>query len=181
MSDISASARSIMEPGYRLVRVDSGSDGFFEIALLNDVDETVPYYNKVHVAFIEESSPRAATQCLVRRSTDVRHSAAVRDVVHNVFFNYLVEHYDIVLSDNPGTGGGRSFWQSQISRAIAYGLCVSYQAENGQLLPLPTQGALDELVDQLWSEDSEQQDQLVLISKVSCASNASSSRPGLND
>lgn len=168
-TDISIDAQCALAPGYRLVRVDKRVDytgGAFEIALLSDVDAAVVYYNKVKVASITEPSPRAATQCLAWRSTDARHAAIVSAVAHKVLFNYIIERYDILLSDNQQTGAGRFFWVRQASHAIDYGMLVYYQESGGNLQSLTTQGALTKLMDQLWSKVDEQQDHILLISKV---------------
>lgn len=168
LTDISVDARCLVVRGYRLVRVDQrvcvNGDGF-EIALLNDVDGTVAYYNKVRVTVTPAPSPRIVAQCFVWRSPHARHAAAVREIAQNVLFNYIVGRYDVMLSDNQESGEGKFLWQRQASTAIAYGLCVFYLGLAEQLQPIYTQEALNDLIDQLWTETHEQKDHLVLISK----------------
>lgn len=137
----------------------------FEIALLNDVEASVVYYNRVEAAIIPQPTPRAAAQCFVWRSPEARHAAVVREVAQSVFFNYIVERYNVIVSDNQEIGEGRFFWQRLASTAIAYGLCVSYPRPAENLQPIPTQEALNELVDQLWGDAHEQEDHILLISK----------------
>lgn len=169
VTDISTDTRSVMAPGYRLIRLDQrmgvSSDGF-EIALLNDVTASVAYYSKVKVTVTSPSSPRAIAHCFVWRSPDARHAGMVREVSQSVLFNYIVERYDVILSDSQEIGAGRFLWQRQASAAIAYGLGVSYLGLAEQLRPIPTQEELNDLIDQLWSETHEQEDHLVVISKA---------------
>lgn len=170
VSDISADAQCVMALGYRLLKVEhrlrpNGDE--FEIALLNDVDRSVVYYNKVSITDIIDLNCRPATQNLVWRSTNARHDDVLRDTARKVFFNYILQRYDVILSDNQQTGEGRHFWQRQMSYAIALGLHVYYyQMMTAQLQPIPTQDALGELRDMLWSEADEQQYHLALISRV---------------
>lgn len=170
VTDISRDAQCNLAPGYRLVRVDhrirpNGDE--FEVALLNDVEFSVVYYNKVMISVITDLNCRPATQNLVWRSPNAQHSAVLRDVAQKVFFNYILERYDVILSDNQQTGEGKFFWQRQMSNAIAFGLHVYYyQMMSAQLQPIETQDALNNLEDQLWSEHDDQQYHLALISRV---------------
>jgi|GEM_PF-685844 len=170
VADISAEAKCVVAPGYRLIRVDhrkrpNGDE--FEIALVNDVESSVVYYNKVMISIITDLNCRPATQNLVWRSSNAQHSAVLRDVAQKVFFNYILEKYDVILSDNQQTGEGKFFWQRQMSSALAFGMHVYYyQMMNAQLQPIPDQEALNDLEDQLWSEEEDQQYHLALISKV---------------
>jgi hypothetical protein len=170
VADISAEAKCALAPGYRLIRVDHRkrpSSDEFEIALVNDVDSSVVYYNKVMISIITDLNCRPATQNLVWRSSNALHAAVIRDVPQKVFFNYILEKYDVILSDNLQTGDGKFFWQRQMSNALAFGVHVYYyQMMTAQLQPIPNQDALNELEDQLWSEDEDQQYHLALISKV---------------
>ncbi|WP_052075333.1 hypothetical protein [Pseudomonas lutea] len=169
-TDINAEAQWVMTPGYRLLRIDHRerpSSDEFEIALVNDLLKSVVYYNKVVIAPISDLNCRPATQNLVWRTTDIRHSNVIREVPHKVFFNYILSRYDVILSDNHQTGEGKFFWQRQMSYALALGLYVYYyQMLNASLLPIPNQDALDGLADQLWSEDDGQEYHLALISRI---------------
>lgn len=170
VADISADAQCVLAPGYRLIRVDHrvrpNSDEF-EIALINDVESSVVYYNKVVISVIRDLNCRPATQNLVWRSSNAQHSAVLRDVAQKVFFNYVLERYDVILSDNQHTGDGKFFWQRQMSNAIALKMHVYYyKMLTAELQHIPTQEALNDLEDKLWSEEDEQLYHLALISKV---------------
>lgn len=173
VSDISADTQCLLAPGYRLVRVDHrirpGSDEF-EIALLNDVEHSVVYYNKVLISKINDLNCRHATQNMVWRSANAQHSVVLRDVAQKVIFSYILERYDVILSDNQQAGEGKFFWQRQMSNAISFGLHVYYyQILSAQLQPILTQGELNNLEDQLWSEEDDQQYHFALISRVQLA------------
>ncbi|AUF99813.1 hypothetical protein CXQ81_04145 [Pseudomonas sp. 09C 129] len=170
ISDISADAQCVLAPGYRLIRVDHRmrpTSDEFEIALVNDIEHSVVYYNRVVISAIADLNCRPATQNLVWRSPNAQHAAVLRDVAHKVFFNYVLERYDVILSDNQQTGEGKFFWQRQMSNALAFGLHVYYyQMMTALLQPILTQDDLNNLEDQLWSEHDDQQYHLALISKV---------------
>jgi len=169
-ADISAEAQCILAPGYRLLRVDHRvrpSSDEFEIALINDLERSVVYYNRVVISNIVDLNCRPATQNLVWRSANAQHAAVLRDVAQKVFFNYILERYDVILSDNQQTGEGKFFWQRQMSNALALGLHVYYyQMLTADLEPIKNQDELNDLEDQLWAEDDGQEYHLALISKV---------------
>ncbi|WP_455917388.1 hypothetical protein [Pseudomonas cerasi] len=168
--DISADAQCILAPGYRLLRVDHRvrpSSDEFEIALINDLERSVVYYNRVVISNIVDLNCRPATQNLVWRSANAQHAAVLRDVAQKVFFNYILDRYDVILSDNQQTGEGKFFWQRQMSNALALGLHVYYyQMLTADLEPINNQEDLNNLEDQLWAEDDAQEYHLALISKV---------------
>jgi len=170
ISDISADAQCILAPGYRLLRIDHRTrptSDEFEIALVNDVEKSVVYYNRVVISAIVDLNCRPATQNLVWRSPNAQHSAVLRDVAQKVFFHYILERYDVILSDNQQTHEGKFFWQRQMSNALALNLHVYYyQMLTASLKPIANQDELNDLEDQLWSEDDGQEYHLALISKV---------------
>jgi hypothetical protein len=169
-SDISADAKNPVPPGYRLLRIDPAPGTTiheFEVALLSDVDRSVVYYNQVSVTGISDLNCRPATQMLVWRSQNAQHQMVLRDVAKNVFFNYILERYDVILSDNNQTAEGKFFWQRQMSLALALGMHVYYyQMLNAALQPIKNQAALNNLEDQLWAEEDNKQYHLALISKI---------------
>ncbi|KQQ53603.1 hypothetical protein ASF84_17475 [Pseudomonas sp. Leaf127] len=176
VTDISAEVQCLMAPGYRLIQVNHRlhpNDDEFEIALINDLESSVAYYNKVLISTITDLSSRRAVQNLAWRSPSAQHAAVLRNVVQQVLFDYLLERYDVILSDNPKTGNGLFFWQRQISNAIAYGLRVYYlQGTSTQFQLIPTQKALNSLVDRLWSGAHTHQDHFTLISKAALPAEA---------
>ena len=170
-ADISAEVRHSIPPGYHLVRVDGrvGSEAgkCFEIALLNDLTQAVVYYNKVIITELVDQNCRPATQMLVWRSTDAQHGPVLRDLPSNVFFNYILERYDVILSDQNQTREGHTFWQRHMSLALARNLHVYYyRMLSASLQPIANQQELDDLTDVIWGEADGQEDHLALISRV---------------
>lgn len=168
--EISRETRCGLAPGYRLLRIDHRlrpSSDEFEIALVNDIEKSVVYYNKVIIAPIIDLNCRPATQNLVWRTANAQHYAILRDVAQKVFFNYILDRYDVILSDNQQTGEGKFFWQRQMSNALAYGMHVYYyQMLSANLREIADQEALNQLENQLWAEDDGQEYHLALISKL---------------
>jgi hypothetical protein len=169
LTEISAAARHTLPPGYRLLRIDALTPDVheFDVALLNDVEKSVVYFNRVMVSSIHDLNCRPATQMLVWRSQADAHKLVLRDLAQDVFFNYILERYDVILSDNHQTNEGKFFWQRLMSRALALDLKVYYyQMMDATLDPINDQEALNELEDKLWSEEDGQEYHLALISKV---------------
>lgn len=170
VTDIGVDAQCVLAPGYRLIRVDHRerpTSDQFEIALVNDVQRSVVYYNRVVISPISDLNCRPATQNLVWRTPNAQHAVVLRDVAQKVFFNYILERYDVILSDNQQTGEGKFFWQRQMSNAIALDFHVYYyQMLTAKLLPIESQDQLNDLDDKLWSEDDGHEYHLALISKV---------------
>lgn len=169
--DISAESKHSLPPGYHLLRVDGRlgklkPDGF-EIVLVNELTKTVVYYNKVLFSGQLDMNCRPATQVLVWRSTDSRHAAVLHGLAQDVFFNYILDRYDIILSDNYQTSEGQYFWMRQMSNALTLNYHVYYyRLMESKLDPIPDQDSLDGLTDQIWSEDDGQTYHLAVISKI---------------
>ncbi|MFG0548310.1 hypothetical protein ACF8FG_24340 [Pseudomonas sp. YQ_6] len=144
------------ETGYRLIRVDrhlnSISGDEFEIALVDDAQSSVAYYIKVTLALIPQPTNRNTAYNRVWRSASHSHSSALRDISQNVLFGYIAQRYDIVLTEGDVSGGGKFYWQRQISRAIEGGFFVSIYDQTAQAFrPVLTQRALSDIQDKAWS------------------------------
>lgn len=164
VTDISVDAACTLLSGYRLIRVDNRGKDYgteFEIALIYDPDLSVVYYNRVTAAKLN-SHP--AIKCWGWRSYVTGHSEMLGAVIQRVFFNYLLERYDVLISNDP-QGEGEFFWLRLISNAIASGHNV-YVSESltTQLHSITTQVALDKFVDEYWSNAAQQAPQVALIS-----------------
>lgn len=172
VTPIERAAKHTLAPGYRLVRVDGREpeiNGFptFEIALLNDITQQVVYYNHVIITQVSDLNCRPASQMMVWRSSDQKHEAVLNNLANNVFFNYILERYDVILSDSSHTGQGQFFWKRQMSSALARGLYVYfYRMLEAQLEPILNQEALDELDESLWGEDDRYSHHLAIISRI---------------
>lgn len=167
--DINSEAMLIPTSGYRLLRIDErlcSKDEGFEIALINEHEESVVYYNKVVITEYCDLNCRPATQSLVWRSPSIQHKKVLRGVASDVFFKYILNRYDAILSDCYQTGAGQHFWQEQLSAAIAYNFFTYYyKMLEGKLIRLNTENELNELADEIWGDDEEYKYHLAIISK----------------
>lgn len=144
------------DPRYRLIRVDhrlgKANNIRFEIALLDDIELSVAYYNKVTLMRAPGVNTRQFAHNIVWRSPSSRHSLALRDISYKVLFNYIIQNYDIFLAADLMTDGGIFHWHRLVSRAVKNGLhAYVYDAATQALQPIPTQYALNEIQDQAWS------------------------------
>lgn len=160
-AEISKETGCVLPPGYRLLRLDDRAGrnkDEYEIALINDVNATVAYYNQV--AIDQKKAKQKAW-----RSPDVHHSAALKEIADKVFFDYILRRHDVILSDDEHTGEGRHHWQRQLSHALNRGMKVDYYHAQNELKTIANQNALRELIDELWSTTHEQSSTVALISK----------------
>ncbi|MCS4065485.1 hypothetical protein [Pseudomonas putida] len=145
------------DPQYRLIRIDhrlgmEERDGF-EIALVDDIELSVAYYDKVTLGRSPDIGRRKLASNLIWRSASNRHSRALRDISQKVLFSYMVNDYDILLDAEAITDGGNFYWHRQVSRAIEKGLhAYAYDPTTQALRPIQTQLALNNLQDQVWTE-----------------------------
>ena len=155
-SNISEKAGCLIEPDYRLIRVDhrlAASSGHgFEIALVDDAESSVAYYARVTLLQIPEAGSRPVAQHKLWRSTSVRHSQVLSEISHTVLFNYIVHDYNLFLTDEAVAGDGKFYWFRQMSRAIELDLHVyAYDLKTRALRPISTQRALADIQEQVWS------------------------------
>ena len=109
--------------GFLLVRNDL-TETEFELAVLDLNNQAVVYYNKVRQVDEVFLGAKPVVQCLVWRSTKRRYVGALRGVAGDVFFEYLLKTYNVVMSDNEQTLHGHQFWMYQIDRAMEEGMYV---------------------------------------------------------
>jgi len=162
--DISADVACALPPGYRLLRLDDrdGQLDTYEIALLNDLEISVVYYNKV--------TAKAGTATRKAwRSPEVQHAAVIADITDKIFFDYLLQQHSIILSDDQESGEGSHYWQRQLSHALKRGLKVYEYRPGEQLQGIEDQDALSELVNRIWSTPKNSSSTLALICRASCS------------
>lgn len=156
-SNISEKAGCLIEPDYRLIRVDNrlvASCGHgFEIALVDDAEFSVAYYARVTQLQIPEAGSRLVARYKLWRSTSVRHSQVLSEISQTVLFKYIVHDYNLFLTDEAVTGDGKFYWFRQMSRAIELDLHVyAYDPKTRALRPISTQRALADMQEQVWSD-----------------------------
>jgi hypothetical protein len=157
-----------LPPSYKLIRVDGRiADDRFEIALIELMTGSVVYYNRVMIVGYLDLNAKPVTQCLLWRSYDFQHSKVLHGVAGDVFFNYLLEEYQVIMSDNSQTGNGQQFWLSQLSRAIYESLFVYYyDVLSCSIKRIDSAEMLADLVDTMWGEADDFSYHLAAISKI---------------
>jgi hypothetical protein len=170
--EISAKIHGLtLPPGYRLVRVEDRlsqkiSQSHFELGLLNDVSEDVAYYNRVVIQPDAVLQCRPVTQILVWRSLKREHRSVLHDLAGLIFFGYLLERYDVIVSDMNQTHDGMSFWQSRMYDAIAFNLHVyAYDMISGELRKILSEDDVGRQETWLWGDPEHHETRLAIISK----------------
>lgn len=162
----------VLSPGYRIVRVDGRlpdriSQNHFELALINDVSEDVAYYNRVVIQPDNFLNCRPVTQVLVWRTQKPKHRKELHDLAGVIFLNYLLEKYDVIVSDMNQTHDGMSFWQARMYDALAYGLNVyAYDMISCELNEISSEDDVGRYEQWLWGDPEHHQQRLAIISKL---------------
>ncbi len=74
------------------------------------MSQEVVYYNRVIIQPDVVLNCRPVTQILVWRILKREHRAVLRDLAGKVFFDYLLESYNVIVSDMNQIHDGISFW-----------------------------------------------------------------------
>lgn len=161
-----------VSPGYRIVRVDERlksviTQNHFELALINDVSEDVAYYNRVIIQPDSFLNCRPVTQVLVWRTQKREHRKELHELAGVIFLSYLLEKYDVIVSDMNQTHDGMSFWQARMYDALAYGLKVyAYDMTTCELHEIRTDNEVGHYEQWLWGDPEHYQNRLAIISKL---------------
>ncbi|EXU76870.1 hypothetical protein [Erwinia mallotivora] len=161
-----------LSPGYRIVRVDSRLSGLlsqnhFELALINDVSEDIAYYNRVVIQPDTFLNCRPVTQVLVWRTQKPKHRKELHDLAGIIFLSYLLDQYDVIVSDMNQTHDGMSFWQARMYDALAYGLRVyAYDMISCDLHVMRSDDDVGRYEQWLWGDPQQHQNRLAIISKL---------------
>ncbi|OCQ54162.1 hypothetical protein Ppb6_00473 [Photorhabdus australis subsp. thailandensis] len=160
-----------LAPGYRMVRVDGRlsdriSQSHFELALVNDVSKEVAYYNRVVIQPDAVLNCLPVTQVLVWRTLKRKHRTVLHELAGQVFFCYLLEHYNVIVSDMNQTHDGISFWQSRMYDALAYKMYVyAYDMITCELRKIQSEDDIGYQEVWLWGDPDHYQHRLAIISK----------------
>ena len=139
--------------GCKLVRYNDCAKGFC-LALINDAERVVLYYCYVVNVYDSELSIRGVSQALVwRNRMKPAYKKATQDFVAQVFNGYLIEHYNVIVSDVYHSYGGMFMWQEQLGLAIQRRdrNVFLYDQLNASKTPI-TVDTFDRFIDELWSE-----------------------------
>ncbi|WP_445374555.1 hypothetical protein ACSLVK_21710 [Photorhabdus tasmaniensis] len=160
-----------LAPGYRMVRVDGRfgdriNQSHFELALLNDVSQEVVYYNRVIIQPDVVLNCRPVTQILVWRILKREHRTILHELAGQVFFGYLLESYNVIVSDMNQTHDGISFWQARMYDALAYKMHVyAYDMITCELHKILSDEEIASKESWLWGDPEHYQNRLAIISK----------------
>lgn len=160
-----------LAPGYRLIRVNNRlhhevPQQHFELAVVNDLTQEVVYYNRVIFQPDSFLKHRPVTQILVWRTQKPKHRGALRDVAGKIFTQYLLENYDVVVSDRSQTTDGMSFWHARFFDALHSNMYLyGYDMLTCELREIETEIDVQTQTDWLWSDQDKHQDRLAIVSK----------------
>lgn len=166
-----------LSPGYRIVRQDNRLKEkigltHFELALINDVSEDVAYYNRVVIQPDSFLNCRPVTQVLVWRTQKPKHRKELHDLAGIIFLSYLLESYDVIISDMNQTHDGMTFWQARMYDALAWGLKVyAYDMISCELIDILSDDDIGYYEQWLWGDPEHYQQRLAIISKYPLPAN----------
>lgn len=166
--DIGTVAKCDIAPGYRLIQVDgrlqSGCHEV-EIALINDVESSVVYYNSMMISGSIKFSEKKAVKPLIWLNPNISHAPTLRELVPRVLYGYIAEHYDVILSTDNQSGKSRYRWLRQLSNALTHGLHVyHYKLAADKLQQVSSIHELNTLQDTLWSSHYDDEHVLAVLS-----------------
>lgn len=157
-----------LPPGYEIVRRDGAlhlSFDHFELAVINTVTRQVVYYNRVIFQGDAFLNHMPVTQILVWRTPDPRHNAALQGLAGKVFTQYLLEHYNVVVTDRHQTQQGQNFWLARLYDALGAGKFVyGYDMISCEMRRIETPDDIGRVTNWLWGDDDRYQDRLAIIS-----------------
>lgn len=169
--EISHDVRGLsLPPGYRLMRVDGRlpvPQTHFELALINTVSEEVVYYNRVVTQVDQALKRRPVSQVLVWRTNKPQHTIVQSGMPTKIFYGYLIERYDVVVSDVNQTNAGMSFWMRRMYEALEYKMHVyAYDVMSGELQTIAVEDDVGKYHSWLWGDADSYQHRLAIISRL---------------
>ena len=163
--DISKEALVFVPPSYSLVRLDI-DETHFEVALICDADQSLVYYIKALVWSDIFLKGKPVTQTLIWRTNNVIHKRVTSGVTEDIFFNYLIEYYNIVASDANHTTEGRNFWIRQMGAALLRELYVyRYDLLESSLVRVLDHAIVRNNSIDMWGDAQRYENILAVISK----------------
>ncbi|MDD2817130.1 MAG: hypothetical protein PHP00_15595 [Thiotrichaceae bacterium] len=136
-----------------------------QIALVSHLEEKVVYYNKLIINYDIALSCKPVTQVLLWRTSDPRYRNVVRGLAEKVFFDYLLNNYDIIFSDNYQSIYGQRFWETCLLQAIDDGLYTyMYEQMSAKLVRL-TRELFESKKVEIWGDEEKFAWILAIISK----------------
>lgn len=162
-----------LPPGYELFRVNNRltheniTQDHFELALINTLTNEVVYYNRVISQNDVYLNYMPVTQILIWRSPKPMHRPALRDLPGKIFTQYLLEKYNVIITDRNQTRDGQTFWLTRLYEALDAGCHVyAYDMITCELRHIRDQDTVGANVDWLWGDEDNHQNRLAIISKL---------------
>ncbi len=162
----------LLPPSIRLVRSDrlrtaaDVSEQIFELALVDHYAKRVVYYNKV-IALLNEPDlgAKPLAQSLVWRTPDPAYKSVISGISERVFTEYLLEYYQVIMSDSQQTGQGPFFWERQILVALSNHIYVYYYQTGAPLLHISDRESFERLQNALRDHPNDHMQNFAVISK----------------
>ncbi|WP_372836427.1 hypothetical protein [Pontibacterium sp.] len=129
-----------------------------EVFMLNHKTERVAYFNRVekldlHLDKVGDDKP--VSQVMIWRAVGrTGDGKATRDLVQAVFFNMLVDSYNIVVSDSEQTRDGHRMWEGLLLEAMESDELIAAAGDisNGHLYIIETEKQLNAQKKWLWGQ-----------------------------
>ncbi|RZR40254.1 hypothetical protein D8T58_22280 [Vibrio vulnificus] len=167
--DIHAQVGVVLPVSYELARIEFDGDDF-AIVLLDHSSERIAYYVKARVWEDVVLNACPVTQVLLWRTNDVKHELVTTGLARAIFFQYLLDRYNVVASDCNQTVEGRDFWIRQTGFALLTGLHVyRYHRIECDLVEILDHAVIRDNSCDLWGDDEDYCNVLAIISKDSIA------------
>ncbi|MGR7464245.1 hypothetical protein ACU60T_23915 [Klebsiella aerogenes] len=155
-------------PSYKLVRIDNRLDlpfDHFELVALNTVSREVVYYNRVIIQRDQYLNHIPVTQILVWRTPNPIHNQALQGLAGKIFTGYLLENYNVVITDRHQTQQGQNFWLARLYEALTANKFVyGYDMISCELRRVTGSNEIGQITNWLWGDDDHYQNRLAIIS-----------------
>ncbi|MFM5277484.1 hypothetical protein [Aeromonas caviae] len=168
-----------LPPNMQLVRFErlkaatDVGEQIFELALVDHYAKRVVYYNKVIVLLHDPVlSEKPVTQLLIWRTPDPAYKTVISGIADRVFTDYLLEQYQVIMSDSPTAGQGLLFWERQILVALNHQVFVYYCPPLASKLQLiENLHFFENLQKEIWSSHNNDVQHIIIFSTNVLSSN----------
>lgn len=162
---VKADVKHSMPASYDLIRVNVSEEQFV-IALVDHTTKSIAYYIRANVWEDVFLHGKPVTQVLLWRTSNIIHKSVTSGLPQDVFFNYLLDTYNIVASDSHQTTEGRNFWIDKLGEAMMMGFHVyRYHRLHCNLFEIVDHADVRTNRCDLWGDDEDYQNVLALITK----------------
>lgn len=163
--DVGQQIGLLLPSSMQLLSIDLGDVA--ELALVDHATARVIY--QCRLTFLPGDPVTGMKRAILsqgERSPEPAYKAVMSDAVDRVFTDYLVESYQIIISDDPRTGQGVFGWERLILVALDRKLHVYYcQQGAGQLQQIPDREAFEQLQGEIWGRLDDRERHLAIVCK----------------